>query len=201
MSIIKTFDFHQNLVISTGTSANLVIGEILLSTIPGSTRIIQANQQNDRNGIDWWVEMPGYWLGVDCKVRDIDPIKLYDKDDLALETWSVIEKKVIGWTLDDTKKTDYVFWIWKDTGRWCLAPFMLLRKAFQVHRNDWVVRFRVAKQRTKGNGRSEYHSECVFVPRKAVWRAMFDLAHGYSEQLVKIKADQGCLFEMAGASP
>lgn len=194
MSAIRVFDFHQNLVISTGTSANPVIGDILLATIPGSTRIIQANQQNDRNGIDWWVEMPGYWLKVDCKIREEDPIKKFGQDDLALETWSVIEKKVIGWTLDDAKQTDYVFWIWKDTGRWCIAPFMLLRKAFQINQKQWIASFRVARQGTKRNGSIQYHSECVFVPRTAIWRAMYELATGYSEDLITQKTEQGSLF-------
>lgn len=200
MSGIRMFDFKQALVLSQGTSANQAIGTILLDTIPGSTKVMQANQQNDRNGIDWWVEMPGYLLGIDCKIREEDPLPKFGKDDLALETWSVIEAKKVGWTLDDTKQTDYVFWIWKDTGRWCLAPFLLLRRAFQTYRNVWCEQFQVARQRTGHGGKTAYHSECVFVPRREVWAAIWKLSAGYSEHLAKARTDQGCLFGLAGAS-
>lgn len=196
MSAIRVFDFKQALTISTGTSANQAIGDILLATIPGSTRAIQANSHNDRSGVDWWLEMQsGNFLAVDCKIREDDPLPRFGKDDLALETWSVVEKKVVGWTLDDAKRTDYVFWIWKDTGRWCVVPFLLLRKAFQFHRSEWIAKFQVSRQSTE----RRYTSECVFVPRKVVWLAMASMAKGYSDQLVQLRADQGCLFESAGA--
>lgn len=171
MSAIRVFDFQRQLVISTGTSANKTIGELMLSVIPGSSRAIQANQENDKSGVDWWLEMEsGDFLAVDCKIREID----YGKDDLALETWSVIEKRKIGWTLDSSKKTDYVFWVWKDSGRWCVVPFRLLLKAFVKHKDDWIRAFKTAKQNTEG----KYHSECVFVPRNIVWRAIYLLSEG-----------------------
>lgn len=195
LSAIRVFDFKQALTISTGTSANRVIGDILLENIPGSTRAIQANQHNDRHGVDWWLEMQsGDFLGVDCKIREEDPKPKFGKDDLALETWSVVEKKVVGWTLDDAKRTDYVFWFWKDTGRWCVVPFLLLRRAFQIHLVDWKAAFRVATQCTD----RRYHSECVFVPRREVWAAIYKLSEGLSEQLQQTHGDQGVLFARDG---
>lgn len=194
MSTIRVFDFKRSLVISTGTSANQTIGDILLATIPGSTRAIQANQANDRSGVDWWLEMQsGDFLGVDCKIREEDPLPKFGKDDLALETWSVVEKKIVGWTLDDTKRTDYVFWFWKSTGRWCVVPMLLLRKAFQLYQQEWMRKFQVATQCTE----RRYHSECVFVPRRDVWRAIYRMAEGYSEALKKESGEQGTLFDSA----
>lgn len=191
MSAIRVFDFKQALTISTGTSANRVIGDILLETIPGSTRAIQANQNNDRSGVDWWLEMKGGdFLAVDCKIREDDPKPKFGKDDLALETWSVVEKSVVGWTLDDTKKTDYVFWFWKDTGRWCLVPFVLLVKAFKEKKEEWMKVFRVARQNTNGR----YHSECVFVDRTVLWREIYRQSHGVSESLRQAKDCQHDLF-------
>lgn len=191
MSAIRVFDFQKQLIISTGTSANQTIGELMLSVIPGSTRAIQANKSNDRTGVDWWLEMEsGDFLGVDCKIREID----FGKDDLALETWSVVEKKKIGWTLDSSKKTDYVFWVWKDTGKWCVVPFQLLLKAFAKHKDEWMLAYRKAKQNTEGR----YHSECVFVPRRIVWAAIYRLSEGNSEALRIIpKKEQGQLFGVA----
>lgn len=194
LSVPRVFDFSTQLVISTGTSANQTIGEILLSVIPGSTRAIQANQANDKSGVDWWLEMTsGDFIAVDCKIRDEDPRVKFKADDLALETWSVVEKKVVGWTLDANKKTDYVFWIWKDTGRWCVVPFRLLMKAFQENMDEWKRIYRSARQCTEGR----YHSECLFVPRSAVWLGMSKAAAGNSETLrKKVIAEQGTLFEV-----
>lgn len=197
MSIVRTFDFNTQLILSTGTAANRSIGEILLSTINGSLRAIQALEVHDRQGVDWWLDMKsGDRLAIDCKIRDDDPIKKFGKncDDVALETWSVVEKKIIGWSLDESKRTDYVFWLWKDTGRWCLVPFVLLVKAFKEKKDEWMQVFRVARQRTKNFGNS-YHSECVFVSRHELWAEIYRQSHGFSESLRQIKANQQEMFE------
>jgi len=156
-------------------SAGVALGEMLVNAIPGGLRAIQALPVNDRQGVDWWVETAaGERVGVDCKIREVDPLQKFGKDDLALETWSVIENNTVGWTLNDTKRTDYVLWIWKDTGRWCLVPFLLLVRAFKANKEKWIQKFQVAKQNTEG----KYHSECVFVPRKEVWREIYRQSHG-----------------------
>lgn len=179
---VRVFDFHKQLIISTGTATNISIGEILLEAIPGSMRAIQALSHHDRKGTDWLLDMKsGEWCRVDCKIRDFDAVKKYGThcDDLALETWSVVEKKIIGWSLDESKQTDYVFWIWKDTGRWCLVPFLLLVKAFKSRKDEWTRTYKVSRQNTE----NRYHSECVFVNRAELWREIYRQAHGVSETL------------------
>jgi hypothetical protein len=191
MSSIKKFDFKTQLVLSTGTAANKTIGEILLDAIPGSLRAIQSLEKSDRQGVDWWLDMKsGERVGVDCKIRGEDPIPLYKKDDLALETLSVVEKNKIGWSLDESKKTDYVFWIWKDSGRWCLVPFLLLVKAFKEKKDQWVKTYKVSRQNTD----DRYHSECVFVDRAEVWREIYRQSHGCSDSLRQEKENQPDMF-------
>ena len=164
-------------------SAGVALGEMLVNAIPGGLRAIQALPVNDRQGVDWWVETAaGERVGVDCKIREVDPLQKFGKDDLALETWSVIENNTVGWTLNDTKRTDYVLWIWKDTGRWCLVPFLLLVRAFKANKEKWIQKFQVAKQNTEG----KYHSECVFVPRKEVWREIYRQSHGEMKPTTRI---------------
>lgn len=198
MSAIRNFDFNNQLVMSTGTAANRTIGEILLDTIPGSVRAIQALSVHDKQGVDWWIDMKsGERLAIDCKIREDDPIPRFGAhcDDVALETWSVVEKKAIGWSLDDTKKTDYIFWLWKDTGRWCIVPFPLLVKAFKSKKDAWMQSYRVARQNTN----SRYHSECVFVDRREMWAEIYRQAQGHSEKLRQAKKDQRDLFDGATA--
>jgi len=171
----RDFDFAAQLGMSQGQSANTSIKDILLSNIPGAVNCHQAHTINDRNGIDWWIEhSAGKFLSVDCKVREEDwAARGSATDDLALETFSVVEKNIAGWTRSAEKKTDYVLWLWLDTGRWLLVPFPMLCSVFSREWNNWRHKFKTARQRTvRGNGEF-YHSECVFVPRRTVWEEIY----------------------------
>ena len=178
---VRVYHFDEQLVMSNGQQATTDITRILLKALPGSLQVIKAHEANDRRGTDWWVERPrGRFVGVDCKVRATDwaakpPGRR--RDDLALETWSVVEASKIGWTLDPTKQTDYILWLWQDSGRWVLIPFPFLCAAFLHHQREWTRRFQVARQATP-QSQGTYHSECCFVPRPVVWQAILDLYGG-----------------------
>ena len=159
---------------SEGVSESADVCTILMDNIPGALNVIKAHAKNDRTGVDWWVELPGArFLAVDAKVRQSDWAAAHpDQDDLALETWSVVEKHVPGWTRCEDKTCDYILWLWTDTGRFCLVPFRMLCKVFQHRWQDWSEKYRTAKQFTKQNG-GGYHSECVFVDRREVWAEIY----------------------------
>jgi len=164
----------------------------LVRNIPGALDAYTAHQQNDRNGTDWWVEMVGgRFLSVDCKVREEDYAHKPPKyeDDLALETWSVIEERVPGWTLDKGKRSEYILWVWKDSGRWVMIPFPMLLKAFRGRKDRWVQLYKVGRQETTdGNtGQVLWRSECVFVPRKAVWAEILRIYGGSPNYATKAK--------------
>ena len=174
----KEYGFNDRLEMSVGVSASRDIEKILFEVIPGSTKVFPASNANDRSGTDWWVEHDsGRFLSVDCKVREKDyaaqPVKA---DDLALETLSVVEKGIPGWTRSEKKRSDFILWFWLDTGRWCLVPFPMLCKVFQLKWRDWAAKYRVATQFTPESG--GYHSKCVFVPRKEVWAEIYKLYGG-----------------------
>lgn len=169
----KTFDFGEQMAMSQGVAENADIHTILLREIPGALTVQAAAKENDKRGVDWWVEMAsGTHLAVDAKVRSFDWAAKHPKeDDLALETWSVVEKQIAGWTRDSAKRCDYVLWLWKDTGRFCLLPFPLLCKVFSENWKEWTGQYRTEKQHTHRDT-GGYHSECVFVPRRVVWLAI-----------------------------
>ena len=171
---MNEFDFKKQLVMSAGTSITDDVGRLLLEKIPGSQKIIKANTRDDKSGTDYWIEHArGTPISIDVKVRNEDPVQKRGKDDLALETWSVIGTK-IGWTLDETKRTDYILWWFAPTRRWVLVPFMQLQAVFKARRDEWTLLYRTFKQRTVGTGsRSGWYSECVFVPRREVWAAIY----------------------------
>jgi hypothetical protein len=182
------YDFDQQLMMSFGHAASVDVCEVLVSLIPGALKAHPAAKENDRLGVDWWVEMTNAkHLAVDVKVRENDWAASHpDDDDLALETWSVVEKGVIGWTRDVNKRCDYVLWLWKETGRYCLVPFPMLNRVFNNNWESWCCQYKVSTQLTRRVG-SEYHSECVFVPRREVWARIYD-NYGGSMKLQRIGA-------------
>lgn len=179
----REFCFGERMAMSNGVAVSSHVREIILATIPGAVNVIKAHSSNDRNGTDWWVEhCTGKFLSVDVKVRGEDwAAKNPEEDDLALESFSVVEKNVLGWTRDVNKKTDYVLWVWTDTKRWCLIPFPMLCRVFTDNVDQWRSTFKTRKQKTVRGGYS-YHSECVFVPRALIWRTIYSRFAGGLEK-------------------
>ena len=172
----REYGFDDRLALSQGVSKGASVETIILANLPGACSVTSSHKTNDRNGTDWWVEIQGgHHLSVDAKVREEDwaakpaPQKA---DDLALETWSVIERNKVGWTRDRTKRTDYVLWLWLDTGRWCLVPFQMLCQVFETRWQDWRSQYKTSRQHTPHTN-GGWHSECIFVPRKEVWAAIY----------------------------
>lgn len=166
----RDYDFHDQLRMSSDATASSDVASVLLKQIPGAVSVERATAWEDRHGTDYWVTLrSGKRVSVDAKVRKADR---YD-DDLALETWSVVEQKVVGWTRNPLKQTDYVLWLWKDTGRWRLVPFLMLCAAFEKRWQIWSIVHQTAQQRTTRRDGTHYHSECVFVPTRDIWEAIY----------------------------
>jgi hypothetical protein len=155
------FDFKTDLEASK-TMAKKQVAEVVLKRIfPNSPVIWNVSEGND-SGIDLIVED----YAIDVKYRKSDCQK-YGDDDICLEVYSVVEKKKIGWTLDDTKSTDWVLWIWGDTQRHEFLPFQELKQAFKMHGKKWLKKY--GEQIQVNNG---YKSLSVYVPRNEVHSAI-----------------------------
>lgn len=169
----KSYTFGDRLKMSQGQAEGANVEGVILGNIPGAVAVHSAHECNDRAGTDWWVETRGGgFLSIDAKVRSEDWAPK-GFDDLALETWSVVEAEKVGWTRDHTKRTDYVLWLWVDTGRWCLVPFQMLCAVFADNWQEWAKQHKTRRQHTPGHG-GGYHSECVFVPRRDVWASIYN---------------------------
>lgn len=181
------YSFADRKGVSQGIAQEADVETLLLKIIPGAVAVHPAHQSNDRLGTDYWVEhRRGTHLSVDVKIRTTDWAARPEPqraDDLALETWSVVEAGKVGWTRDVSKRTDFVLWLWADTGRWCLMPFPLLCKAFSDHWEQWSDRYGTRRQYTPGY--RGYHSECVFVPRDDVWKELYRSSHGVLSKAVE----------------
>jgi hypothetical protein len=170
----RELDFNERMRMSDGVAATDDVRTILVGEIPGAVSAVRASNVNDRQGVDWWVEMStARHLAVDVKVREHDWAATHpDEDDLALETWSVVESQKIGWTRDESKRCDYILWLWQDTRRFCLLPFPMLCRVFNDQWRSWTKQFKTKRQKTSWNS-GTYHSECVFVPRREVWAEIY----------------------------
>lgn len=166
------YGFAERMTMSAGKAASGDIAQILIAEIPGAVGATAASPVNDKQGVDWWVEMTtARHLAVDCKVRQEDWAAGHpDEDDLALETYSVVERDIPGWTRDGNKRCDYILWLWMDTRRFCLVPFPMLCRVFQRNWRDWRSKYKTCRQFTSDRG---YHSECVFVPRRELWAEIY----------------------------
>lgn len=152
------------------------IAKILRDRIPGCCDVTKADTDSDRSGTDYWaVRESGLPpLSIDVKVRSSD-FAAKGKDDLALETWSVVRSK-IGWTRDSAKRTDYILWYWADTTRFVLVSFPALCRVFRAYWQTWRDQYECSVQ-TSGT----WQSECVFVPRDVVMEKIMAWQNGYAE--------------------
>lgn len=169
---VRDYSFQAKLVVATGIAASPDIAEILRNNLPSILAVEKAEVTDDRSGTDYWAYRMGLPpLSIDCKIRDIDPTLFQQPaDDLALETWSVVDKKV-GWALDPMKRSDYILWFFRPTKRWVLIPFPLLQSIFVANRERWFQEYRHARQSTN---KGQWQSECLFVPRLTIWRALYE---------------------------
>jgi len=167
----KEYGFKERLGFSRGVAETDDLRELLKVNIPSAISVRTTIKIDDEHGTDAWVDrknLPS--LSVDIKIRELDPIQYNPpKDDLALETYSDIDKGTKGWTRNPQKRTDYVMWFFRPTKRWVLIPFPLLCRVFIEKWRIWKSQYRVAIQKTTEDGKCWY-SECVFVPRVVIWR-------------------------------
>lgn len=176
-----TFSFAQQMAMSNGVAESMDIEALLKSRIIGALGVRKATTADDKQGTDYFVDhVRGLPLSVDIKARDIDPVVTYKSDDLALETWSVVGRKP-GWSIDETKRTDFILWLFSPTRRFCLVSFPLLRMATKRFGPEW---FKTYKHRRQDN--YTYQSECMFVPRRVVLDAIESVSNGIADHPIPV---------------
>jgi len=180
----RTYTFPTQMRMREGASNKTELDDILLEHFPNATKVERATSSEDRNGTDRWITMhSGEKESVDVKVREEDWLKKRGQDDVALEIWSVMGKKV-GWTRDTTKRTNWIFFLWKDTGRNMLVPFPMLCSIFIEHWEEWSKIFFSPIQRTPYAMGGYYKSQCVYVPRTLIWKEIYKVYGGASQRNV-----------------
>ena len=170
------FDFRERLAFSKGVRARCD-DDTLIAMIPSARAIRDGTEEEDRRGIDKVLQLSsGRTLAVDIKCRDAGCSQWWGATgpDLALERWSVVDR-VVGWTLDPSKRTDLVLFLFAptDTRDCFLVGFHHLRMAYLRFGASWMTAYRRARQRT-----GPWESECVFVPAAVVLGAITAISKG-----------------------
>jgi hypothetical protein len=169
---MKTFSFSECLAFADGHAPTVeAVGKIIADRIPGFVSIERADFSSDKDGTDFFITRRGNEaLRLDLKLRGTDCMN-FGADDLALETWSKIELKRVGWTRDERKNSDFILWFWKDTGRFFLVSFPCLCSVFRRFWEVWAQRYQTAIQDNMSEW-ERWQSQCVFVPRQIVLDAI-----------------------------
>jgi len=138
------------------------------------------DREQQRAGVDMIAHLAnGTQIRVELKSLRRDPVAKNGCDLLPLETFSHVENQVPGFLLQGHKTSQYVLWIFRDTGRTVMLPFRSLAAAFRRNFREWKATFGTREQETRGYYET-YHSECTWVPLILIERAMAHyLRHRY----------------------
>lgn len=165
---------------SLGTRKETDIATIA-SMLDGCVSVTKTDAQLDRLGVDYVATLRGgAQVLIDAKAREKGAKKYWrDGPDVALETWSVCPNGKHagkeGWTLCQSKQTDFILFTFDaiDADEVFLASYQLLRTAFARNKEEWMRRYKHARQSSGG-----WTSECVFVPWRVVEQALLAAQRG-----------------------
>jgi hypothetical protein len=153
-------EFGKQYRMASGREVDASVTSALKRHFPEALAVRRADPENDKIGVDYWIECTGRFIAVDVKVRTKD----YggNKPEIALETWSNWEARKPGWSRDLGKITDYVMWFWLDTKRTALFDYRMLRSLTMRHWEQWESQYQTATQITQ-TASGTYSSRCVFI--------------------------------------
>ncbi len=171
-----SYDMQERLSFSRGIRERTDI-DTIKKMIHGCESVIKTDEKTDRAGVDYIATLRrGAQILIDAKARDKGAARYWKNGpEFALEIWSVIENNKVGWTLNEGKNTDFIFFTFDpiETSACYLISFQLLRMAFASNLMQWQRKYRCAKQDSGG-----WTSQCVFVPAVTVEDAILKVSHG-----------------------
>ena len=175
-------NFHQCLEYSLGAREKFD-ESLLIAHIPNCVSVKKTGLDLDRAGIDYIATLKdGATVTIDSKTRQPGVWKYwkYGEPELALEAYSIEEKRVVGWLFKRSAvHPDYILYTFdrRDTDKFYFIPFILLKRAAFGNWKAWERRYGLTKQPNKG-----YTSTAIFVPASLVLKAVTDCMTGTVQQ-------------------
>lgn len=141
---------------------------------PNCVKVKKPSVEMDKKGVDAiYILNTKEEIFIDYKSREKGCSQYWNKiskeAQVAPELWSDIERKKIGWTLDQEKITDYIVHLYypEDYHEPFMFDFPLYRKIFIRYHRHWKGKYRTEIQNNKN-----WQSECVFIPRSIIEEAI-----------------------------
>ncbi len=148
-------DYDADKMISDEYADNPIWETIYRTYFPdyASMASVGPNSWGQKSGIDRVIILQsGKTVNVEEKVRYVD------RDDIFLETVSVVEKNVPGW-ISKPAATDYLCYHFQPSKRTYMFPFLALRRTWSVGEPFWSRTYGIRTVENKN-----YHSQGICVP-------------------------------------
>lgn len=157
-----TNHFSKDLYRSLSDTENFPLDDCLTQLFPDYLCSRGTSEAIDRAGADLEIFRKSGHVFADLKVRDEDP-RLWGADDLAVELYSVLEKRIRGY---QNRKADFLIWLFKPTGRAVMIDFQSFKKCYDANWDFWHFWRAEKPQRTVMPDGTTYHSVHCYVPAK-----------------------------------
>lgn len=153
-------NFLNDLLKSKNDADSFPVVNALEELFPGLKRVQKTSRKEDLAGADRKAVLADHQhANIDLKVRSRDP-KSWGEDDLVVELYSVYEKRIRGYR---NKNTDFLLWIYTDTGRAVLIPFQPFLDIYEKHWDEWEHWLAEPMQWTRLRN-CRYRSQFALVP-------------------------------------
>lgn len=149
---------------------------LLSKFIPNFKSVIKTDSETDKKGIDYIATLrDGSTITIDAKTRVKGSSKYWknNEPELALEQWSVVEQKKVGWVFKDSDQhPNYILYTFdrSDTDKFYFIPYLLLRKAAYRNWKQWEKMYGIKYQPNNSHG--GYTSSAIFIPANTLISAV-----------------------------
>lgn len=146
--------------------------QVIKKYFPHCLTVEKTDVELDRQGIDYIGTLRGgAKIFIDAKTREKGASRYWKHGapEIALEIYSIVEQKKLGWALSGTSKAHYILYTFDvtDSENFYMFPFQLLRKVFYENGRHWIDEY---GQKTQVS--DNWHSSAVFVPANVVVQAI-----------------------------
>ena len=152
--------FEKSLAKSFRDTESFPLNLAFSQLFPGFRSYSQSEKKFDLQGSDVRIQMGDRAIHADLKFRDTDP-RLWREDDLAIELLSVVELGIRGY---GNQRTDYIIWVFKNSGRVVAVPFAPFKRFYNVNWNYWYFWRAEKPQKTVMKNGYSYNSIHCYVP-------------------------------------
>lgn len=172
-------NFNNDLAMSDRPEVVAAVKAACHRQFPELLSVTKAHKENDMIGVDYWMEFPGGRVeALDAKIRKLDysveaPGRVCDDRTACLELLANVGTGKAGWTVDPTKRTDWVLFYYIESGKRVFYHARELRAAVVAYLPQLR---KIGKPSIQQTGR--YESTSLFVRHRDLGAAIYHHGQG-----------------------